>query len=78
MTTADLTFTEASRELGEILADLESDRLDVDDVVAHVRRAGELITVCRDRIGGAQLQVAQIVAELTEPPAARPAAAAAE
>lgn len=62
-----LTFTEASAELGDILRDLESDQLDVDDVVARVRRGAELIGVCRQRLTGAQLQVAQIVAELTDP-----------
>ncbi len=69
MSAPEITFTDASRELAALLADLESDRLDVDDVVTAVRRAGELITVCRQRIGGAQLQVAQIVAELTDAPA---------
>ena len=65
-----LTFTTASRELTGILTELESDRLDVDDVVTYVRRATELITFCRDRIGGAKLQVSQLVADLTDSAAA--------
>jgi len=51
-------------ELEAILAELEDDAVDVDLLVARVRRAAELIRWCRSRITGARLEVEQVVADL--------------
>jgi exodeoxyribonuclease VII small subunit len=60
----DIGYAEAMAELGEILAELERDDLDVDVLAARVRRAGELIVLCRARIARAQSDVEGIVADL--------------
>lgn len=57
------TYTEAATELEQILRELESGRLDVDEVVAKVRRASELITLCREKVRAASIQVHEILAE---------------
>jgi exodeoxyribonuclease VII small subunit len=57
-------YTEAMTELEEILDDLERDQLDVDVLAERVRRASELLTLCRDRISRAQADVDKIVADL--------------
>ena len=51
-------------ELESILDDLEDDDLDVDVLASRVERASTLITLCRDRIGAARVQVEKVVASL--------------
>jgi exodeoxyribonuclease VII small subunit len=59
-------YTDAMRELEAILDELEGDELDVDVLAERVRRASELIRVCRTRITRAQDDVATIVADLED------------
>lgn len=59
-------YSEALAELEDILAGLERSDVDVDALAAKVRRASDLITFCRDRIGNARLQIEQVVASLDE------------
>ena len=68
----ELGYADALRELESILAEIEDDAVDVDVLAARVRRAAELLRVCRDRITAAREEVGQIVADLA------PDAAAAE
>lgn len=63
-TTDPIGYADAMAELGDILEELERDDLDVDVLAERVRRAGELIAVCRSRIQRAEADVAGIVAEL--------------
>ena len=60
----DLTFGEARARLDEILAEVENEGGDVDQLAARVREAAELIRFCRDRLSAARAQVTQVVAEL--------------
>lgn len=59
-------YADAMRELEDILEELEGDDLDVDVLADRVRRASELIKLCRGRITRAQDDVARIVADLEE------------
>jgi exodeoxyribonuclease VII small subunit len=60
----DLGYAEAMTELEGILGELEGDHLDVDVLAERVRRASELIKLCRTRIGRAQDDVNRIVTDL--------------
>jgi exodeoxyribonuclease VII small subunit len=60
----DLGYAEAMSELDEILDELEGDHLDVDVLAERVRRASELIKLCRTRIARAQEDVDRIVTDL--------------
>jgi exodeoxyribonuclease VII small subunit len=60
----DLAYADAVVELEEILEELENDAVDVDLLATRVRRAAELIRVCRARITGARLEIEKIVTEL--------------
>ena len=66
MTTEELGYAEAMAELEGILDELEGDDLDVDVLAERVRRASELLTVCRGRITRAQADVDRIVTDLEE------------
>ena len=59
-------YAEAISELEDILEELEGDQLDVDVLAERVRRASELVKVCRERIARARADVDAIVAELDE------------
>jgi exodeoxyribonuclease VII small subunit len=60
------SYREALSEIEAILADLERDAVDVDELALKVARAADLIRVCRSRIADARLQVEEIVADLDE------------
>ena len=57
-------YADAMAELGEILDELERDDLDVDVLAERVKRASELIKLCRTRIARAQADVDKIVTDL--------------
>ncbi len=57
-------YAAALAELETILDEIEDDAVDVDVLAARVKRAAELLRVCRDRITAARVEVTQIVAEL--------------
>lgn len=45
-----ITYTEAKKELEEIVSAIESGELDVDTLTEKVKRASELITFCKDKL----------------------------
>ncbi len=57
-------YAEAAAELEVILAELERDTVDVDRLATQVKRAAELIRVCRGRITSARMQVDSVMSEL--------------
>jgi len=63
-TPAEIGYSEALGELESILAEIEDDTVDVDVLAARVKRAAELLRICRDRITAARVEVTQVVAEL--------------
>lgn len=64
MSDDEIGYADAMAELESILDDLEDDDLDVDVLASRVERASTLITLCRDRIGAARVQVEKVVASL--------------
>ena len=75
--TGEIGYGDALAELERILAEIEDDAVDVDVLAARVRRAAELLRICRDRIAAARVEVTQIVADL-EPASGAAALADAE
>ena len=61
---ANMSYADAVTELERIVAELESDSLDVDHLAERVARAAVLVERCRDRIDGARLTVEQILDRL--------------
>ncbi|MFM8907183.1 MAG: exodeoxyribonuclease VII small subunit, partial [Actinomycetota bacterium] len=57
---AETGYEEAVSELEELLAELSDDDIDVDHLAERVKRATELVKVCRDRIAAARLEVKDI------------------
>jgi exodeoxyribonuclease VII small subunit len=61
---ANTGYAEAIEELESILAELESDDVDVDELAEHVQRASQLIELCRERISKAKLRIEEVVSQL--------------
>ncbi len=55
-------YAEALQELQAILTELEDDAVDVDVLAVRVARADELLTLCRERLEAASVQVEKVVA----------------
>ena len=60
-------YSAAAAELETILATLDRDDLDVDQLAGHVQRAAELIEFCRARIDAARVNVEKVVADFDRP-----------
>jgi exodeoxyribonuclease VII small subunit len=60
----DLGYAEAVDELEEILHELDSDDVDVDLLAERVKRAADLVQLCRRRLDAARVEVTRIVADL--------------
>lgn len=57
-------YTEAMNELESILQSLDGDDVDIDRLSTDVRRAAELIALCRERLDATTSEVERIVADL--------------
>ena len=55
-------YAEALQELQAILTELEGETVDVDVLAVRVARADELLTLCRERLEAASVQVEKVVA----------------
>jgi exodeoxyribonuclease VII small subunit len=62
----EIGYSAAMAELQGILAGLERDDLDIDHLAEQVRRASDLIHLCRRRIARAQDDVDRIVVSLDD------------
>ena len=60
----DLPFGEAIAELEAILRRIEAEETDVDALAAELRRAAQLLELCRGKIRHAEVEVTQIVQQL--------------
>jgi len=58
--TQNVGYEDAVTELEEILSELSDDDIDVDHLAERVKRATELVKICRDRIAAARLEVKDI------------------
>ncbi|MBI3617499.1 MAG: exodeoxyribonuclease VII small subunit, partial [Candidatus Omnitrophica bacterium] len=54
------------KRLEEIIEKIENEEIDVDELSDKVKEAVELITVCKERIEKAEMEVKRVVDELGE------------
>jgi exodeoxyribonuclease VII small subunit len=62
----ELRFGEAMEQLEAILRRVEEEEIDIDSLAEELRRAAELLEVCRGKIKKAEVEVTQIVQSLEE------------
>ena len=61
------SFTVAMQELESILERIDGDGIDIDQLAGELRRATELLELCRGKIRKAEVEVNQIVQQLEDP-----------
>jgi exodeoxyribonuclease VII small subunit len=64
MATKKLSYNEAFNELQEILSLIESGDLDVDNLAEKVKKAAELIKICKSKLFETELEIEKILEEL--------------
>ena len=63
---SEISYSLALEELQEILTELESDQIDIDELAKKVERANELLQQCQKRLTSTQMQVEKIIDVLNE------------
>jgi exodeoxyribonuclease VII small subunit len=61
-----ISYTEAMKELEEIVAEIEQGEITVDTLSEKVKRASELIKVCKAKLTATEEDVNKILEELKE------------
>lgn len=61
------SYREAMEELEKILAEIEDDGIDLDELAIKVERAAHLIALCRTKIRDTEIKVKTIIDGLEQP-----------
>jgi exodeoxyribonuclease VII small subunit len=61
---AEVKYSKAVEKLDEIIAKIETESIDVDELSVKVKEAVELIKVCKIKIEKAELEVKKVVENL--------------
>jgi len=59
-------YAEALQEIEEIIARIENDELDVDQLTQQVKRVSFLISYCREKLRNTEDEVEKILREMEE------------
>lgn len=62
----ELNYTDAFNELQQIVSDIEDGEISVDELSTKVKRASELIKVCKAKLSSTENDVKQILSELED------------
>ena len=57
-------YTDAIIELEEIVSSIENDEVNVDELSVKVKRASELIKICKEKLHNTEEEVSRILTEL--------------
>lgn len=60
-----ITYAEAMAEIEAVVARIESNELDVDDLSQQIKRVSELIALCRAKLYATEQEVQKIMEGLT-------------
>lgn len=64
--TKDISYTDALNELNDIAREIENESIPVDALTVKLRRASELITLCRAKLRLTEEEVKKIIGEMGE------------
>jgi exodeoxyribonuclease VII small subunit len=60
------TYSEAITEIDEILHQIETGELDVDELAAKVKQASELLKLCKSKLFSTSREIEQVLKEIDE------------
>lgn len=66
MAKKELKYAEALAEVEKILSSFENEQYDIDALAAEVKRATELIRLCKERLHRVEADVARVLGEEEE------------
>lgn len=61
---SEIGFGDAMDQLEAILARVESEETDIDGLATELRKAAQLLEVCREKVRRAELEITQVVEKL--------------
>jgi exodeoxyribonuclease VII small subunit len=64
MTKKNLSYSEAVATIDEILQQIETGELDVDELAEKVKQAAELLKICRSKLFSTEKEVEKILKEM--------------
>lgn len=60
------TYIEAFNELQQIVANIETGEVNVDELASKIKRASELIAVCKAKLVASEEEVDRLLSQLTK------------
>ncbi|MDR2564056.1 MAG: exodeoxyribonuclease VII small subunit [Prevotellaceae bacterium] len=62
-----IKYSEAFEELKQIVSDIDSGKISIDDLAEKVKRAEDLTKICKSKLNSTEENVNQIIKELENP-----------
>lgn len=62
----DISYTDALNELNEISRAIENESIPIDELATKVKRASELIAICKTKLRATEDEVRKIIGEMGE------------
>ena len=60
----ELSYTDAMQELELLVRDIEEGKLSIDDLTSKVKRATELVHLCKEKLHATDKELEKVLAEL--------------
>lgn len=60
----EISYTEAYRELQEIVSEMENSEISIDELDTKIKRASELLKICKDKLFKTEKNVQQILEDI--------------
>ncbi len=60
----EITYTRAFEELQEIVAEMENSEITIDELDGRIKRASELLKICKDKLFSTEKNVQQVLEEI--------------
>lgn len=58
-----MKYEEAIKSLEQIIQHIENEEMDIDDLSTNIKKAKELITLCKDKLTKAEESVKKVIEE---------------
>ncbi|NEW79422.1 MAG: exodeoxyribonuclease VII small subunit [Gelidibacter sp.] len=62
----EMKYTEAFEELQTIVSDMEDSKISIDDLDIKIKRASELLKICKDKLFKTETNVQKILNEIKD------------
>lgn len=62
--TEEINYTEAHKELQEIVSEMENSEISIDELDIKIKRASELLKICKDKLFKTEKNVQEILEEI--------------